>query len=165
MQKFLGQQLTILDQLKAEDEKDREAKKAPKPLEMSPHLDESGHVNEHIGPVQFNMGGIQVDADDMLRRLKVHINSSICTYMRIANLILRNEKPTVHPRKKSPHPQAQPTRKLKTKHSPASLRDSSKSLAAVRVAVLHPILINKYVLPVNTLKSTASGETYWCSFI
>lgn len=72
MQKFLGQQLTILDQLKAEDEKDREAKKAPK-LEMSPHLDESGHVNEHIGPVQFNMGGIQVDADDMLRKLKVHI--------------------------------------------------------------------------------------------
>ncbi|KUL92156.1 hypothetical protein ZTR_02520 [Talaromyces verruculosus] len=70
MQKFLGQQLTILDQLKAEDEKDREAKKAPKPLEMSPHLDESGHVNEHIGPVQFNMGGIQVDADDMLRKLK-----------------------------------------------------------------------------------------------
>lgn len=71
MQKFLGQQLTTLDQLKAEDEKDREAKKAPKPLEMSPHLDESGHVNEHIGPVQFNMGGIQVDADDMLRKLKV----------------------------------------------------------------------------------------------
>lgn len=27
-------------------------------------------VNEHIGPVQFNMGGIQVDADDMLQRLK-----------------------------------------------------------------------------------------------
>lgn len=30
-----------------------------------------GKVNEHIGPVQFNMGGIQVDADDMLQRLKV----------------------------------------------------------------------------------------------
>lgn len=71
MQKFLGQQLTMLDQLKAEDEKNREAEKAPKPLEMSPHLDESGYVNEHIGPVQFNMGGIQVDADDMLRKLKV----------------------------------------------------------------------------------------------
>ncbi|KAG5915791.1 hypothetical protein E4U61_004276 [Claviceps capensis] len=27
-------------------------------------------VNDHIGPVQFNMGGIQVDADDMLQRLK-----------------------------------------------------------------------------------------------
>jgi dynein light intermediate chain 1 len=32
---------------------------------------EEGRVNEHIGPVQFNMGGIQVDADDMLQRLKV----------------------------------------------------------------------------------------------
>ncbi|KAK1758100.1 cytoplasmic dynein 1 light intermediate chain 2 [Echria macrotheca] len=27
-------------------------------------------VMEHIGPVQFNMGGIQVDADDMVQRLK-----------------------------------------------------------------------------------------------
>ncbi|KAK5655926.1 hypothetical protein OQA88_5061 [Cercophora sp. LCS_1] len=27
-------------------------------------------VIEHIGPVQFNMGGIQVDADDMVQRLK-----------------------------------------------------------------------------------------------
>jgi dynein light intermediate chain 1 len=32
---------------------------------------DEGRVNEHIGPVQFNMGGIQVDADDMLQRLKV----------------------------------------------------------------------------------------------
>jgi dynein light intermediate chain 1, cytosolic len=32
---------------------------------------EEGRVSEHIGPVQFNMGGIQVDADDMLQRLKV----------------------------------------------------------------------------------------------
>lgn len=30
-------------------------------------------VLEHIGPVQFNMGGIQVDADDMLQRLKVSL--------------------------------------------------------------------------------------------
>ncbi|KAH8908161.1 hypothetical protein BR93DRAFT_927196 [Coniochaeta sp. PMI_546] len=29
-----------------------------------------GRVSEHIGPVQFNMGGIQVDADDMVQRLK-----------------------------------------------------------------------------------------------
>jgi dynein light intermediate chain 1, cytosolic len=33
---------------------------------------EEGRVSEHIGPVQFNMGGIQVDADDMLQRLKVN---------------------------------------------------------------------------------------------
>lgn len=26
-------------------------------------------MNDHIGPVQVNMGGIQVDADDMLKKL------------------------------------------------------------------------------------------------
>jgi dynein light intermediate chain 1 len=71
MQSFLGQQVDVLEQLKIEDEKDRAAKKMPKQLEMSPNLEETGRVNEHIGPVQFNMGGIQVDADDMLRKLKV----------------------------------------------------------------------------------------------
>lgn len=34
-------------------------------------IEVDARVNEHIGPVQFNMGGIQVDADDMLQRLKV----------------------------------------------------------------------------------------------
>ncbi|KAI9844163.1 MAG: hypothetical protein M1837_005763 [Sclerophora amabilis] len=33
-------------------------------------MEERGRVNDHIGPVQFNMGGIQVDADDMLKSLK-----------------------------------------------------------------------------------------------
>ncbi|RAH84837.1 hypothetical protein BO86DRAFT_231820 [Aspergillus japonicus CBS 114.51] len=68
MQTFLTKQLEVLEQLKLEDEKDRTAKQVPQ-LEMSP-LDDNGRVNEHIGPVQFNMGGIQVDADDMLRKLK-----------------------------------------------------------------------------------------------
>ncbi len=31
---------------------------------------EGNKVNEHIGPVQFNMGGIQVDADEMVKHLK-----------------------------------------------------------------------------------------------
>lgn len=39
--------------------------------------DEEGRVNEHIGPVQFNMGGIQVDADDMMKRLKVSSPSAM----------------------------------------------------------------------------------------
>lgn len=30
-------------------------------------------ISDHIGPVQFNMGGIQVDADDMVQRLKVSL--------------------------------------------------------------------------------------------
>ncbi|KKK23450.1 dynein light intermediate chain [Aspergillus rambellii] len=68
MQGFLTKQLEVLEQLKIEDEKDRAVKKMPQ-LEMSP-LEDNGRVNEHIGPVQFNMGGIQVDADDMLRKLK-----------------------------------------------------------------------------------------------
>lgn len=68
MQSFLTKQLEVLEQLKLDDEKDRAAKQVPQ-LEMSP-LDDNGRVNEHIGPVQFNMGGIQVDADDMLRKLK-----------------------------------------------------------------------------------------------
>lgn len=69
LQSFLEKQLEVLEQLKAEDEQDRSTRPTPQ-LEMSP-MDDSGRVNEHIGPVQFNMGGIQVDADDMLRKLKV----------------------------------------------------------------------------------------------
>lgn len=34
-------------------------------------------ISDHIGPVQFNMGGIQVDADDMVQRLKVRNAFSI----------------------------------------------------------------------------------------
>ncbi|KAI4197595.1 MAG: hypothetical protein LQ350_005829 [Teloschistes chrysophthalmus] len=30
----------------------------------------NARVNEHIGPVQFNMGGIQVDAEEMVRKLE-----------------------------------------------------------------------------------------------
>jgi dynein light intermediate chain 1 len=40
-------------------------------LEGEDSVGDEARVNEHIGPVQFNMGGIQVDADDMLQRLKV----------------------------------------------------------------------------------------------
>lgn len=70
-QQFLTRQLETLEQLKAEDEKlERQALKG-NTKEPENVVDESGRVNEHIGPVQFNMGGIQVDADDMLKKLKV----------------------------------------------------------------------------------------------
>ncbi|KAJ5280138.1 hypothetical protein N7478_005510 [Penicillium angulare] len=68
LQGFLTQQLETLEQLKVKDEKDRANEPVPS-LEMSP-MDDEGRVNEHIGPVQFNMGGIQVDADDMLKKLR-----------------------------------------------------------------------------------------------
>ncbi|KAJ5322705.1 hypothetical protein N7452_010994, partial [Penicillium brevicompactum] len=68
LQDFFANQANILEDLKARDDKEHTTQQAPQ-LEMSPMADE-GKVNEHIGPVQFNMGGIQVDADDMLKKLR-----------------------------------------------------------------------------------------------
>lgn len=75
MQQFLSAELDHLEQLRAEDEKERANQQVPQ-LEMSP-MDDEGKVNEHIGPVQFNMGGIQVDADDMLKKLRVSTTHNI----------------------------------------------------------------------------------------
>lgn len=75
-QVFLAQQLEILERFKRQDEEDRaaRARKAGGGKEPEAHanavLDEGG-VNEQIGPVQFNYGGIQVNAEDMVKRLKV----------------------------------------------------------------------------------------------
>lgn len=63
-QAFLGNQLGRLEQQKKEDEKTiRENSFA--------QVATDDIISDHIGPVQFNMGGIQVDADDMVQRLKV----------------------------------------------------------------------------------------------
>ncbi|KAJ5794900.1 hypothetical protein N7457_001499 [Penicillium paradoxum] len=68
LQDFFAVQVEKLEELKAKDEKENSNQPTPQ-LEMSPMADE-GKVNDHIGPVQFNMGGIQVDADDMLKKLR-----------------------------------------------------------------------------------------------
>ncbi|KAH6885381.1 dynein light intermediate chain-domain-containing protein [Thelonectria olida] len=67
-QAFLERQLKILEAFKAKVP-DKAPESAIRPIK---HLEfgEEKSVSEHIGPVQFNMGGIQVDADDMLKRLK-----------------------------------------------------------------------------------------------
>ncbi|KAL6718768.1 hypothetical protein ACLMJK_003002 [Lecanora helva] len=71
-QDFLAAQLETISQLQAEEEK-AVASKTP-PSTNNPSTFTTKHpnerVNEHIGPVQVNMGGIQVDADDMLKRLR-----------------------------------------------------------------------------------------------
>ena len=77
-QAFLAEQLQYLEVLK--QKRDAAAREGHKGARKAAD-DESGvysigragegRVNEHIGPVQFNMGGIQVDADDMVQRLKV----------------------------------------------------------------------------------------------
>ncbi|KAF2107748.1 dynein [Lophiotrema nucula] len=72
-QSFLGEQMQILEQLRREDENEQRAKNAKKkddPTYRTFSDDASGVVEEHIGPVQFNMGGIQVNADEMVKRLQ-----------------------------------------------------------------------------------------------
>jgi len=82
-QEFLARQLEILNKLKHDAGVEKgsgiESGRLARGRQTSSELtgeegtkDDEGRVNEHIGPVQFNMGGIQVDADDMLQKLKVH---------------------------------------------------------------------------------------------
>jgi dynein light intermediate chain 1 len=76
-QVFLTEQVTVLEQLRREDETEAAAKAARKETEAPSARawteEASGVVEEHIGPVQFNMGGIQVNADEMVKRLQVSL--------------------------------------------------------------------------------------------
>lgn len=78
-QAFLATQLAVIEKLKSETS-GMDGSRLARGRVVSPSgegpdgdggIGEEGRVSEHIGPVQFNMGGIQVDADDMLQRLKV----------------------------------------------------------------------------------------------
>lgn len=76
-QTFLASQLQVLEQLRVDDEREQKTKESRRPAGQSLMASRGGQsqssgnkVNDHIGPVQFNMGGIQVDADDMLKSLK-----------------------------------------------------------------------------------------------
>ncbi|KAI1361111.1 dynein light intermediate chain-domain-containing protein [Xylaria arbuscula] len=62
-QAFLGNQLARIEQQKKEDEKTTKENSFAQ-------VATDDIISDHIGPVQFNMGGIQVDADDMVQRLK-----------------------------------------------------------------------------------------------
>lgn len=78
-QHFLAAQLEVLDKIRTGVESNGDGSRQTRGRQLSQsRVDEGdgsptdeGRVNEHIGPVQFNMGGIQVDADDMLQRLRV----------------------------------------------------------------------------------------------
>lgn len=85
-QEFLKNQTQLLDQFKLEDDNEAALKAAKKEVERPYYYntseDASGVVEEHIGPVQFNMGGIQVNADEMVKRLQV------CIYPWLMRIIL-----------------------------------------------------------------------------
>jgi dynein light intermediate chain 1 len=95
-QAFLTEQVKVLEQLRREDENEAAIKAARKETEGPPMRtwtdDASGVVEEHIGPVQFNMGGIQVNADEMVKRLQVR--QILTTAMKKYLLDIRIVKPT-----------------------------------------------------------------------
>lgn len=73
-QAFLGEQARVLEAMRAkaaEADRERDAAKGVRKGEEVDVGRGGSVVADHIGPVQFNMGGIQVDADDMLQRIKV----------------------------------------------------------------------------------------------
>lgn len=71
-QEFFARQLEALEKFKAEDDLALKRSKGSKDGRkgQSPGAGADSRVSDHIGPVQFNMGGIQVDADQMLQSLK-----------------------------------------------------------------------------------------------
>lgn len=77
VQTFLAEQAKILEKLQEEDKAEKASKDQKKPISSQVGaLDGRSHVEEHIGPVQFNMGGIQVDADYTISQIKVRIMRS-----------------------------------------------------------------------------------------
>lgn len=73
-QEFLERQLKILEAFKSKLPEKAPDNNTSTVSRRGDFADEKT-VSEHIGPVQFNMGGIQVDADDMLQKLKVSSHS------------------------------------------------------------------------------------------
>lgn len=76
-QEFLARQLEIMERLKAEEEKSQEANESgalsDRPLlgrGSNPAVDRPSLIDQHIGPVQFNFGGIQVDSDGISKKPK-----------------------------------------------------------------------------------------------
>lgn len=103
-QEFLGSSLQILEthRSRSNDDKKADASKS----RTGQRADESdssalrqgaddGKVSQHIGPVQFNMGGIQVDADDMVQRLKVSRQDDLDMGADLTNTDCRTVRHTV----------------------------------------------------------------------
>lgn len=78
-QRFLEAQLKLLDTWKAQ----APDKTALEARDRAGFQRDREAISEHIGPVQFNVGGIHVDADDMLQRIKVFLlpKADIMSYL------------------------------------------------------------------------------------
>lgn len=87
-QDFLASQVTKLEAYKQKleeegKEQDDERNRTKKQLKGHDEDGRQANVSDHIGPVQFNVGGIQVDADDMVKRLQVSALACNSTTVRI----------------------------------------------------------------------------------
>lgn len=72
-QTFFGQQVKVLEQLRGEDEKSgrRNRRGAPAPTGGTHgDFEDNLQMNDQIGPYQINIGGIQVDAEEVTKRLQ-----------------------------------------------------------------------------------------------
>jgi len=150
-QVFLDKQQSILEQLRLEDEreKDRKAKEdtangsstRKAPGFNFPGLRETdGKAAEDVvGPVQFNVGGIHMDADDMVKRIKVEWTSGagIAVFLNeqivltVDRIVKRIDRTAKRRRKWTPQQEMSITRR-----SRISLRDwRSEVELGVRAAV------------------------------
>ena len=76
-QEFLAAQIDTLARLQAEDEEAAASKTGTSAANASNSKSAEERANGHLGPVQVNMGGIQVDADDMIKKLRNREKESI----------------------------------------------------------------------------------------
>ncbi|PSK42530.1 hypothetical protein B9Z65_4444 [Elsinoe australis] len=67
---FMAAQAERLDAFRAEDEVTKKQKSQTRRTNAPDDNNGRPSMNEQIGPVQFNMGGIQYDADEALKRIK-----------------------------------------------------------------------------------------------
>lgn len=122
-QDFLESQVTKLEAYKQkieEESKEHDDNRPKKPLKG---LDDDGrqNVSDHIGPVQFNVGGIQVDADDMVKRLQVRAITLILP----TQLMLINHFRTVK------HTDPRLSQRVQSRRRPRNPRSSTRTICKI----------------------------------
>ncbi|QDS69546.1 hypothetical protein FKW77_007786 [Venturia effusa] len=70
VQTFLAKQAEILEKLQEEDKAEKASKDQKQLLSKQIISDSRGDVDQHIGPVQYNLGGINLDADSIISHIK-----------------------------------------------------------------------------------------------
>lgn len=133
-QEFLEGQLKILEAFKAKADTDKVATTAgtgasAAAAAAAASAADREHISEHIGPVQFNVGGIQVDADDMLQRIKVCTPLPSTTDQDGADCTDRSTRTATRTRLQK----TQPARR--TRLSPVSQRNMTMSSCRTSLAI------------------------------